>query len=350
MKKALIALAVLGLTGGAAVAQSSVTLFGVVDLAARYTKGHGNSVSLLSNDGSSSSRLGVRGVEDLGGGLKAGFWLESGLSADTGIAGDTNRANAFWNRRASVSLMGDFGEVRLGRGKTSTRLVIDDFDVYSTTGLGDVTRVLSTLGLGNTPGTGVDNNNRSDNLVQYFLPGNLNGFYGSADVAAGEGSDGKKYYGGRIGYKVDALNVSGGYQTTDIKGSKYKLAAVGVSYDFGIVKLSGLATHAKFNNFRQANVTVGATVPVTASSFLTAQYTSAATNGAADANAAAAGDAKFYTLGYQYNLSKRTALYTTAAIIDNSGGSKFTLPGVTATNPNPGGKVGSVDVGLKHSF
>lgn len=342
MKKTLIALAAFGLTG-AAFAQSSVTLFGVVDLAARYTKANGQSLSALSNDGSSSSRLGVRGVEDLGGGLKAGFWLESGLSADTGIAGDTARANSFWNRRSSISLMGDFGEVRLGRGKTSTRLVIDDFDVYSTTGLGDVTRVLASLN------SGVDNNNRSDNMVQYFLPGNLNGFYGSADVAAGEGADGRKFFGGRVGYKVDALNVSVGYQSTDAKGSKYKLAAIGASYDFGVVKVSGLATEAKFNNLKQDNVTIGATVPVTASSFLTAQFTTASTNGAADGANNTAGDAKFYTLGYQYNLSKRTALYTTASIVDNSGRAAFKVQG-NAVSPLAGGKSGGVDVGLKHSF
>jgi predicted porin len=84
MKKALIALAVLGLTGGAAVAQSSVTLFGVLDASARYVKYNGKNVKLLGTDGLSSSRLGVRGVEDLGNGLKAGFWLESAVNPDTG--------------------------------------------------------------------------------------------------------------------------------------------------------------------------------------------------------------------------------------------------------------------------
>ena len=125
MKKSLVALAVLAGFAGAAAAQSSVTLFGVIDVAARYTKANGQDTKQLTNDGSSSSRFGVRGVEDLGGGLKAGFWLEGALAADTGTADATR----FWGRRASVSLMGDFGEVRLGRGKTSTRLVVDDFDV-----------------------------------------------------------------------------------------------------------------------------------------------------------------------------------------------------------------------------
>ncbi|MGE1135146.1 porin, partial [Bacillus velezensis] len=81
---------------------------------------------------------------------------------------------------------GDFGEVRLGRGKTSTRLHIDDFDPYSTTGLGDVAKVYSVLG------SGSDTLNRADNLVQYFLPSNLGGIYGSIDVAAGEGAVGRK--------------------------------------------------------------------------------------------------------------------------------------------------------------
>ena len=169
MKKSLVALAVLAGFAGAAAAQSSVTLFGVIDVAARYTKANGQDTKQLSNDGSSSSRIGVRGVEDLGGGLKAGFWLEGALAADTGTA-DSSR---FWGRRASVSLMGDFGEVRLGRGKTSTRLVVDDFDVYTTTGLGDVTRTYSLLG------SGIDTFNRADNLVQYFLPADLGGVYGS---------------------------------------------------------------------------------------------------------------------------------------------------------------------------
>ena len=348
MKKSIVALAVLGSFAGVAAAQSSVTLFGVIDLAARYTKANGVNVKQLSNDGSSSSRLGVRGVEDLGGGLKAGFWLESALSADTG----TTDAARFWGRRATVSLMGDFGEVRLGRGKTSTRLVIDDFDVYGTVGLGDVTRVYQTFpGAATTPvtPTALDNINRSDNQVQYFLPGNIGGFYGSADVAAGEGTDGKKSMGGRVGYKVDALNVAAGYQSTDIRGSKYKLASFGGSYDFGMVKVNALYSQIKLGALKQSIITVGATVPVTATSAFTAQVSSASTNGAADALTRTAGDAKFYTAGYQYNLSKRTALYSTVSLIDNGGLANFKVQSNAVTGV-PNGRSGGFDVGMKHSF
>ena len=83
MKKSVLALAVLGAFAGVASAQSSVTMFGVVDLNVQ-TVSNNERVYGMSTDGMSSSRLGFRGVEDLGGGLKAGFWLEMGLAADTG--------------------------------------------------------------------------------------------------------------------------------------------------------------------------------------------------------------------------------------------------------------------------
>jgi predicted porin len=339
MKKSLVALAVLAGFAGAAAAQSSVTLFGVIDVAARYTKANGNDTKQLSNDGSSSSRIGVRGVEDLGGGLKAGFWLEGALAADTGTADSTR----FWGRRASVSLMGDFGEVRLGRGKTSTRLVVDDFDVYTTTGLGDVTRTYSLLG------SGIDTFNRADNLVQYFLPADLGGVYGSFDVAAGEGTDGKKSYGGRLGYKAGDLNVAGGYQTTDVQNSKFKQLSLGASYDFKVVKVSGLYSQLKFGSRKQNVYTIGAVVPVTAAGSVTAQYTKAETNGTADAAAVGVrGDAQAFSIGYQHNLSKRTALYTTASIIDNDN-SNFRVAN-NAVAAVAGGKSGGIDVGIKHSF
>src|SRR5574343_1582435 len=108
MKKALIALAVLGLTGGAAVAQSSVTLFGVIDADVKYVKTGSLTVKKLDSGGLNTGRFGVRGTEDLGGGLKAGFWLESQIDTNTGVAGDHS---AFWGRRATVIRSGDFGEV-----------------------------------------------------------------------------------------------------------------------------------------------------------------------------------------------------------------------------------------------
>ncbi|MDN3921141.1 porin [Roseateles violae] len=340
MKKSLVALAVLGTLAGTAAAQSSVTLFGVVDLAARYNKANGQSISSLASSGSSSSRFGLRGTEELGGGLKAGFWIESSLGADTGSAGATaDGVTRFWDRRATVSLWGDFGEARLGRAKTSERLVIDDFDPHSTTGIGDITRVYSVLG------SGAQNINRSDNQVVYNLPANLGGFYGGADVAAGEGTDGKKYYGGRLGYKAGPMHFAGGYQQTDARGSKFKLGSLAGAYDFGMVRASLLYTKTKFNAADQDIYTVGAIVPIGSGEFK-ASYTNASANSAA--NAVGVYDAQHFALSYTYNLSKRTALYTTAAIIENDGRGTFSLAG--SPTMAPGGRSGAVDVGVKHSF
>ena len=110
MKKSLIALAVLA-ASGAAMAQSSVTLFGVVDATYAYGSGSVSNKSQLTNSGYNSSRLGFRGVEDLGGGMSASFWLEAGLNNDNGTGGVTNTNNQAatstgggltFNRRSTV--------------------------------------------------------------------------------------------------------------------------------------------------------------------------------------------------------------------------------------------------------
>ncbi|HEY0954312.1 MAG TPA: porin [Roseateles sp.] len=337
MKKALIALAVFGLTGGAAMAQSSVTLFGIVDANLRYTKASGQTLKQLGTDGLNSSRLGVRGTEDLGGGLKAGFWLEAALNPDTGTA-DSSR---FWGRRASVSLLGEFGEVRLGRGKTSTRLHIDDFDPYSTTGLGDVSKVYSVLG------SGSDTLNRSDNMVQYFTPGNLGGFYGSVDVAAGEGATGKKAIGGRFGYKNGPIHVSAALENTTGAGNdKYKQTSIGGSYDFGFVKPSLNFSENKFRAAKQTIYTFALTAPLGQGQIL-ASYTDSKANSAAEL-ISGVGDAKLLAVGYVYNVSKRTALYTTAAQIKNNKLGRFAVAGSpTVVN---GATSSGFDVGVRHSF
>lgn len=347
MKKALIALAVLGLTGGAAVAQSSVTLFGVIDVNMRYTKSSGNTLKQLSTDGLNSSHLGVRGTEDLGGGLKAGFWLESRVNADNG----TVDGSKFWGRRASVSLMGDFGEVRLGRGKTSTRLHIDDFDPYSTTGLGDVEKVYSVLGSGSLT------LNRADNMVQYFLPSTLGGFYGSVDVAAGEGTVGAKAMGGRLGYKTGPINVAAAYQTTTGVGNdKFKQLSIGGSYDFGFVKPSLNYSQNEFGSREQKLLTVGLTAPLGQQGQILASYTDAKVNAAgAGSNAVASStspvatdDAKLFAISYVHNLSKRTALYTTYSQIENNGVGRFAVAG--SPSVAAGQKSSGFDVGVRHSF
>ena len=118
MKKSLIALAVLA-ASGAAMAQSSVTLYGVADAGVTYLNGADNWSGVTSGN-NLTSRLGFRGTEDLGGGLKANFVLEGGFNLDngdgaSGYAGAKAGEGFQFKRRSTVGLSGGFGEVRMGR-------------------------------------------------------------------------------------------------------------------------------------------------------------------------------------------------------------------------------------------
>src|SRR5450631_1982228 len=113
MKKSLLALAVLGAFAGAASAQSSVTLFGVVDLSLNSQSSNGQTLRTMDSNQLNSNRLGFKGVEDLGGGLSAGFWLEAGMNNDLGT-GAAGGGGLSFNRRSTVSLISNtLGEVRL---------------------------------------------------------------------------------------------------------------------------------------------------------------------------------------------------------------------------------------------
>src|SRR5206468_5947162 len=191
-----------------------------------------------------SNRLGFRGVEDLGGGLSAGFWLEAGMNNATGDAGGgsvnaANVANAtpssqLFNRRSTVSLMGGFGEIRLGRDYTPSFWNTVFGDVNGANGVGEGLNLVDTaLGSGNTSFV------RANNTVGYFLPSNLGGLYGQAQVAAGEGNDGNKYTGARVGYAAGPVDVAVGYGQTKastlLAGARndFKVTNVGGSYNFG---------------------------------------------------------------------------------------------------------------------
>jgi predicted porin len=341
MKKSLLVLAALGAFAGAASAQSSVTLFGILDVNARYTKNGDLKVKSLSTDGINSSRLGFRGVEDLGGGLKAGFWLESAVNPDNG----TSNATRFWHRRSTVSLLGGFGEVRAGRELTATFTGFADYDPFGTNGVADVGHfnAASTVGA-----AAVDTVTRADNMISYYTPA-MGGLYARVSVAAGEATVGKKHVAGRIGYAAGPLDVSGSYGTTDANAAedKYKKGNIGASYDFGVVKVLGHVSQAKFLDAKQNVVNVGVSVPVGASTFR-AGYVRVDAKGTIGGASIDANDANQFALGYQYDLSKRTALYTTYAQIKNKGAANFTV----ATPPAAvaGQKSQGFEAGIRHSF
>jgi predicted porin len=346
MKKQLALLTLTALAAAtAATAQaqtSSVTLFGIVDASLRQVKNGGDSVSSLASGGINSSRLGVRGVEDLGGGLRAGFWLEHGFNIDTGTQTDSGR---FWNRRSTVSLIGGFGEIRLGRDFTPIYTGWADFDPFGDNGVAAGGKFSDRLG------SNVDTLTRSDNQVSYFLP-SMGGVYGQVSVAAGEGVAGRKMVAGRVGYSAGPLNVSlaiGNTEVTPTAGSdKHDVIVVGGAYDFGAVRLLASWRSNEFGAGQVDVTSIGATVPLGQGS-LRASYTRADGQGRTPAGTLIAdNDASQIALGYVHSLSKRTSLYATYARVANDGRAGYavgTPPAITGGATSTG-----YEFGVRHSF
>ena len=329
-----VAAAAAVVSSGSALAQSTVTAFGVVDLALRTVRNDATQ-SRLDASGLSSSRLGFRGVEDLGGGLRAGFWLEGALTADDGNAAGFN-----WQRRSTVSLLSGFGELRLGRDKVPTQLDWDAFDPFDNTGIAANTRLSVASGI--VPTTGSYNTfSRANNSISYFTPGS-SGFFGQATVAAGEGALGNKYLGGRVGYREGALLVAGSYGTTEVTTSiDAKNTNLGATYDLKVVKLFGFYSTLDIGPASQANWLLGVTVPVGAFS-LRASYQEMDGKESISTR-----DAKMFALGGSYTLSKRSALYATWARISNTN-TNFTV--ATGSALTRGRDSSGYDIGLRHSF
>ncbi|HEY0820914.1 MAG TPA: porin [Rhizobacter sp.] len=343
MKKTLLALSLLAGFTGAASAQSSVTIFGVMDANLRQIDNNGTKVRQLGTDGLSSSRLGFRGTEDLGGGLKAGFWLEAALNPDDG---GINSSGKFWHRRSTVSLEGGFGEVRLGRDFTPTYTAIGAYDAFGDNGVGKITNLQSRL-----TGT-VNTTSRADNEVQYFLPKNLGGVYGNLAVAAGEGTVGNKYVGGRVGYAGGPLDVSVAYGQTEANaaGDEYEVTTLGAAYNFGFMRVLASYSQFEFLVREEKLFNLGATVPVGSAGLIRASYGRAdLSGGAAGSTTANDSDADLLAIGYVHNLSKRTALYGTYAQISNKGAQTFAVGSTTPALPG-GKKSTGIEFGLRHSF
>ncbi len=338
MKKTLIALAALA-ASGAAFAQSSVTLFGIVDVNIRNVRQGGDNLTSLSQDGIASSRLGFRGVEDLGGGLSAGFWLEGAINPDTGTPGGLN-----FQRRSTVSLLGGFGEVRLGRDYTPTFWNHTVYDPFGTNGVGSS---LNTFGAGNPLGSGATTAVRANNTIAYFTP-NLGGFGAQIQYSFKETSlsnDPNEYAGIRLTYAAGPLSVAlaTASEGSNIQTQSFKRTNLGASYDFGAFKPMAQFTQAKFGAARLNHYLIGVVAPVGPGN-LKASYVRSDYNAAAGDN-----DASQIAIGYDYNLSKRTALYGTFSRISNKNAGTFGLaPNAAAVTP--GGNSTGIEFGVRHAF
>ncbi len=361
MKKSLIALAALAATG--AFAQSSVTIYGVVDLGITHASGSAASITKMTSGNVNSSRLGFKGVEDLGNGLKTTFVLEGDVAPNSGTgttnpyaaaAASTNNTTTTgsggftFNRQATVGLSGSFGEVRLGRDYTPTFAVDAIYDPFGVNGSG--TNAIFVNGLAASV-----NHLRASNSVSYFLPGNLGGFSGQVMVATNNVAttgaavqDDGKYTGGNIGYANGPLSVhlatakftlsTVGDVSTNSFGAAYDLGVAKLSYEYSTDKKGALA----FNNKVTGNL-FGVSAPlgngVLRASYVTRKVTQ---DGRGEDSLGQA------SIGYLYNLSPRTGLYATYSDVSNKGLSAVApnLNSVTAA----GKSASAYDVGIRHSF
>lgn len=366
MKKSLLALAVLGAFAGVASAQSSVTLSGTLDVNAKYVKNDGSARRVsLDNNGINTSQLVFSGKEDMGGGLYAGFVLNSAVLADTGSAGSGSK---FWNRKATVSLMGNFGEVRLGRDYVPTFWNNTIFDAFGTNGVGDSSHVqqigsaasYGLTGAGATAFGTVGLNTtfvRADNSIGYFLPSGIGGVYGQFMAAASEGAatNPGRYLGGRVGFAAGPFDVAVAYaqQRLDLFQGKQKTFNIGGSYDLGVVKLMGYFDQDKVDvpgfTAKESRYSFSGVVPLGQGEIHAGYSHSKLTNDLGFTN-----DSKVsqLALGYVYNLSKRTALYSTVSRVDNNGTARNSVAGGSSQTaaPTADGKSTGFEAGLRHFF
>jgi predicted porin len=327
-------------------AQTSATVFGVADVSMRRISNGPNTVYGVGSGGAGASRTGVRMNEDLGGGMSAGAWLEGTVNFDDG----TTNASRFWNRRATVSLAGPFGEIRLGHDLTPGYTSFGEFDTFGVSGLSDQGKFYSSSAA--VFGSGIDATGvwaRADNMVAYYTPNTLGGFYAQLAVAAGEGLPSKKYRGGRIGYAAGPLHITAAHSLFDgIGGQTLKRSAVSGSYDIDVAKFYLSMVRNAYGGASRLVTQVGAIVPVSGPHKVKLNYTRANASGSLGSTSVAANDATQVALGYTYDFSKRTMVYATYVDIANKGAAAFAVgtPPAAAAGRNSSG----AEFGISHRF
>lgn len=335
MKKSLIALAALAAT--TAFAQSSVTLYGVADAWLGSVKttvgGVGVSQTVINTAGVSASRFGLKGTEDLGGGLKAIFQLENGFNIDTGSSG---QGGLLFGRKAIAGLSGGFGTVTLGRQYSPYddlhTTVVHNYDA----GTFSATGAVAANGM-------VDYTARANNSIRY-QSNNYAGFSGAVLIGLGENktasADPTNIYALNLMYANGPLLVGYAYQTEKqaqapvlLTQDKNKYNLIGASYDFGVAILTGSYNTAKNATTKDKEYQLGVSVPFGAAA-ISAGYARSKSDTAAVSNTG-----KGYSILGTYDLSKRTRLYAGA---QNT--KAFILNAAAET------KIVTYGVGIRHSF
>lgn len=337
MQKKLIALAVAGLVSAPAFAQSNVTIYGLIDMTVAHTtdsmSGASSRTGLDSSSNSpmSGSRIGFRGVEDLGNGLKASFVIEGGVATDTGTSAQGGRT---WGRQSFVALSGGFGTVAAGRQYSPQFSMLGKIDPFGLGSYGDI----AYSGVYKITAAG-----RIDNLLAYVSP-SMSGFQvvaGYSGNAAGNetGQDGDlRVYAINPTYTNGPIFVGLNYHVVDPKGASEDNTVwdLGGTYDFGMVKLAAVYGQDKIDDVSDLRRwMVGATVPVGQAGAVKLSYQSAEQKEMSGDN-----ESNKWAIGYEHKLSKRTNLHATyGAMSDNDLG--YSIEGDYETG---------FAVGLRHTF
>ena len=353
MNKTSMALAALALAAaGSAQAQSNVQVYGLLDVGADYVSdasANGKSVTRVSSGGMNTSRWGVRGQEDLGGGLKAVFQLEGGIFMDTGA-----QDGALFKRQAWVGLEGKLGRLVLGRSFTS---VYDTVIQYDPMGFAPFYS-WATSG----PATGPSKYGMTtafDNLVKYS--GSTGNFKYGASYGFGEQSTGtadSAKLATSLSYSSDGLGLMGTWErvngnTVVATGRRDEnvVVHVGANYETGRFKFFAVARNFKTESGRAATPEIKATTywggvafkPEPNTTLTGAIYKVDVKNVAAGRDA----DPVLYVARYRYALSKRTDVYVAAAYAKASHGQ---LTGLSRDDAGFADSQRGVITGIQHRF
>ena len=318
-------LAVVGST--AAMAQSSVTLYGRVNTSFEQQKTGNLTVNGLYNN---SSRFGFRGTEDLGGGLKAGFVLESGFDSSDG----SSDGRGFFARQSELNLSGNFGMLRLGNIPAASNDATADIVSMHNHDTGSSADALYTYLM------------RDKNKISYRTP-----TMGGLDIEAGvslhekdPAEVNKNAFDLAANYNLGALGLGAGYTKLD-KANQFALRA---SYTTGPFVVAGYYQRSKNTDFDPANITSGTggnrdMFRVSGAYMMGASEFHLNIGHAGKYKKIADSSANQYTIAYNYNLSKRTKVYTYYTKVDNKSGANY------KTEAN-GVDFSSFAVGVRHNF
>lgn len=346
MKKSLIALAVLA-ASGVAHAQSSVTIYGMIDLG--LSKKTGSTTAMQNGD---NSRLGFRGEEDLGNGLKALYQMEMRLDADTGTA-EAGGARPIFQGQSRVGLKGDFGMIRLGRGLTAVQEMAGQFEPWGEARTRGFLTSHITANYNGDPLNAGSSQNRWSNAIWYNTPGNLNGFALNATIGTKEqaGSTANPYsFAG--GYAQGPVSVMLGYERNQVET---KFWNIGGSYK-ATPELKLMAHYSRQNQgATRKDVVCGTGMcrdSITSAWLMGLNYslpTGTVNFGFGQINPDLSDKTKRIGIGYEHTMSKRTFLYID--VYNEKVGAHYAQNAVTKVWSSTGTKsVNQIDFGINHRF